>query len=50
MHRILTIMQNEGQAILREGIAESAADIDVVMVLGYGFPRHKGGPMFMRDA
>lgn len=50
MHRILTIMQAEGQAILDEGIAESAADIDVVMVLGYGFPRHKGGPMFMRGA
>ena len=47
MDRILTIMQDEGQAILDEGIAESAADIDVVMVLGYGFPRHRGGPMFM---
>jgi 3-hydroxyacyl-CoA dehydrogenase len=45
--RILRCMQAEGQAILDEGIAESPADIDVVMVLGYGFPRHKGGPMFM---
>jgi 3-hydroxyacyl-CoA dehydrogenase len=47
MARILGIMQSEGQAILSEGIAESADDIDVVMVTGYGFPRHKGGPMFM---
>jgi len=43
-------MQAEGRAILAEGIAESAADIDVVMVTGYGFPRHKGGPMFMAAA
>ncbi|GLT10881.1 3-hydroxyacyl-CoA dehydrogenase [Sulfitobacter porphyrae] len=50
MQRILSVMQAEGQAILNEGIAESAADIDVVMVLGYGFPRHKGGPMFMARA
>ncbi len=47
MTRILRTMQAEGQTILDEGIAESAGDIDVVMVLGYGFPRHKGGPMFM---
>lgn len=46
MDRILNIMYTEGQKILIEGIAESAADIDVVMASGYGFPRHKGGPMF----
>ncbi|MCQ0969573.1 3-hydroxyacyl-CoA dehydrogenase NAD-binding domain-containing protein [Paracoccus sp. TK19116] len=45
--RILTVMQAEGQAILDEGIAESADDIDVVMITGYGFPRHKGGPMWL---
>jgi len=45
--RILRIMQTEGQALLKEGIAESAGDIDVVMVTGFGFPRHKGGPMYM---
>jgi 3-hydroxyacyl-CoA dehydrogenase len=36
----------EGQAILAEGIASSPADIDLVQVHGYGFPRAKGGPMF----
>jgi 3-hydroxyacyl-CoA dehydrogenase len=46
MARILKVMRAEGEAILAEGIAESAADIDVVMITGYGFPRHKGGPMF----
>lgn len=47
MDRIMLVMQKEGQAILDEGIAEKAADIDVVMALGYGFPRHRGGPMYM---
>lgn len=44
---ILSAMRNEGDKILAEGIANSPDAIDVVMVNGYGFPRHKGGPMFM---
>jgi len=47
IHRILTAMQTEGKAVLNEGIAQSAEAIDVVMVNGYGFPRWRGGPMFM---
>lgn len=47
MDRILRTMQAEGRAILDEGIGQSAAAIDVVMVAGYGFPRWRGGPMFM---
>lgn len=47
MGRILAVMQAEGRAILAEGIAGSPEAIDVVMVNGYGFPRAKGGPMFM---
>ena len=35
----------EGQAILDEGVARNASDIDVVQLLGYGFPRWRGGPM-----
>lgn len=50
MDRILGAMASEGEAILAEGIAESAAAIDVVMINGYGFPRHKGGPMFAANA
>lgn len=49
MERILTVMRAEGEAILAEGIAESASDIDVVMITGYGFPRHRGGPMFAHE-
>ncbi|WP_417826360.1 FAD-dependent oxidoreductase [Thalassospira povalilytica] len=44
---ILSAMRNEGDKILSEGIANSPDAIDVVMVNGYGFPRHKGGPMFL---
>jgi 3-hydroxyacyl-CoA dehydrogenase len=44
--RILDAMVNEGARILEEGIAERASDIDVIWVLGYGFPAHRGGPMF----
>jgi len=39
-------MAGEGQAILDEGIAGKPADIDLVEILGYGFPRWRGGPMF----
>jgi len=38
-------MVNEGALIVEEGIAENAASVDVVKVHGYGFPRHRGGPM-----
>jgi 3-hydroxyacyl-CoA dehydrogenase len=37
---------NEGARIVEEGIAYRASDIDVVWLNGYGFPRHRGGPMF----
>ena len=47
MQRILAALQNEAEKVLSEGIARSAADIDVVMINAYGFPRWTGGPMFM---
>jgi 3-hydroxyacyl-CoA dehydrogenase len=47
MARILGAMQAEGQAVLNEGIAQRADDIDVTMINGYGFPRWRGGPMWM---
>lgn len=46
MDRLLAAMAREGGALLAEGIAFAPSDIDVVMVHGYGFPSHKGGPMF----
>lgn len=47
LDRILRTMQAEAEALLSEGIAQRAEDIDVVMINGYGFPRWRGGPMFM---
>jgi 3-hydroxyacyl-CoA dehydrogenase len=38
-------MINEAAEILDQGIAQSAADIDLVSVYGYGFPRWRGGLM-----
>jgi 3-hydroxyacyl-CoA dehydrogenase len=46
LERLLTAMAAEGQRLLAEGIAARASDIDLVMINGYGFPSHKGGPMF----
>ncbi|MCV3243415.1 3-hydroxyacyl-CoA dehydrogenase [Mesorhizobium robiniae] len=43
---LLRSMADEGSVLLSEGIAGSAGDIDLVMINGYGFPAHKGGPMF----
>lgn len=44
--RLLSAMAGEGEALLAEGIAARAGDIDLVMINGYGFPAHRGGPMF----
>ncbi len=47
--RLMAALINEGRRILEEGIAASAGDIDVVQMLGYGFPRWRGGPMHYGD-
>ncbi|MCU9846963.1 3-hydroxyacyl-CoA dehydrogenase NAD-binding domain-containing protein [Defluviimonas sp. WL0024] len=47
--RVLAAMANEGARILEEGIAARPSDIDLVMLLGYGFPRWRGGPMLAAD-
>lgn len=45
--RLLDVLAQEGQQIVDEGIAERAEDVDVVKLFGYGFPRWRGGPMFL---
>jgi len=47
--RLLTAMANEGARVLGEGVARGPADIDVIWVNGFGFPRHRGGPMAWAD-
>ena len=49
LERCVYALVNEGAEILEEGIALRAADIDIVYVYGYGFPRYRGGPMFYAD-
>ncbi|WPG41081.1 3-hydroxyacyl-CoA dehydrogenase NAD-binding domain-containing protein [Variovorax sp. EBFNA2] len=47
VERLLYPMVAEGARILEEGIAYRASDIDIVWTAGYGFPDHRGGPMYM---
>lgn len=44
--RLFMPLTNEGAKELEEGIALRASDIDVVWLNGYGFPSHRGGPMY----
>ena len=43
--RCILALINQGADILSEGVAQRAADIDVVYINGYGFPIWRGGPM-----
>jgi 3-hydroxyacyl-CoA dehydrogenase / enoyl-CoA hydratase / 3-hydroxybutyryl-CoA epimerase len=40
-----SLMTEEAQLCLAEGIAESAEDIDLAMVMGTGYPPFRGGPL-----
>ena len=47
--RCLYALVNEGARILEEGFALRASDIDIIYINGYGFPAHRGGPMWHAD-
>jgi 3-hydroxyacyl-CoA dehydrogenase len=47
--RVTTALANEGARVLEEGFALRAGDVDVIYCYGFGFPRHRGGPMFYAD-
>jgi 3-hydroxyacyl-CoA dehydrogenase len=47
--RCIYALVNEGARILEEGYALRAVDIDVIYINGYGFPAHRGGPMWHAD-
>jgi len=49
VQRYLAAMVNEGANVVAEGVALRPLDVDVVLVNGYGFPRHRGGPMLYAD-
>jgi 3-hydroxyacyl-CoA dehydrogenase len=47
--RVIYALVNEGARILEEGIALRAVDIDIIYLMGYGFPAYRGGPMWYAD-
>ncbi len=49
LERCLYTLINEGAKILDQGLALRSSDIDVIWIYGYGFPAHRGGPMFHAD-
>uniref|UniRef100_A0A674AIL3 Peroxisomal bifunctional enzyme n=1 Tax=Salmo trutta TaxID=8032 RepID=A0A674AIL3_SALTR len=46
LERCLYALINEGFNILQDAVAAGPEDIDAIYVFGYGWPRHRGGPMF----
>jgi len=50
IERVIYPLINEGAFILDEHIAQRPGDIDIVYLYGYGFPAHRGGPMFYANS
>ena len=49
LRRYLGAMINESAKVIEENMALRPSDIDVTKLYGYGFPRHRGGPMHYAD-
>ena len=50
LSRIMVALANEGANVLDERIAIRPGDIDVIYAYGFGYPRHRGGPMAYADS
>lgn len=50
VRRYLAALINEGANVVHQKIALRPLDVDVTLVHGYGFPRHRGGPMQYADS
>lgn len=50
LKRMLYIMINEAAMILEEGVVDSAATVDVGMIMGTGFPPFRGGLLKYADS
>ena len=44
--RLFGALIARGRKLVEEGVALRPGDIDIVYVYGYGFPPHRGGPMW----
>jgi 3-hydroxyacyl-CoA dehydrogenase len=49
VERCIYALVVEGARILEDSISPRPGDIDVIWINGYGFPRHRGGPMHYAD-
>jgi 3-hydroxyacyl-CoA dehydrogenase len=49
VERCIYALVNEAAAVMQDGVALRASDIDVVFLNGYGFPAQRGGPLFYAD-
>ena len=49
VERCVYALVNEGARILEQGYALRSVDIDIIYINGYGFPAHRGGPMWYAD-
>ncbi len=47
VNRVLLAMINEVAHLVNEKITSEATDCDIALVNGYGFPRWRGGPVFI---
>jgi 3-hydroxyacyl-CoA dehydrogenase len=47
--RYLTAMIVESTRVVEDGIALRPLDVDIVFLMGYGFPRFRGGPLHYAD-
>lgn len=50
VRRVVAALANEGAQLVAEGMALRPLDIDVVLMNGFDFPRHRGGPMHCADS
>jgi 3-hydroxyacyl-CoA dehydrogenase len=50
LSRIMVALANEGANVLDEHMAIRPGDIDVIYAYGFGYPRHRGGPMAYADS
>ncbi len=47
--RLVLMMMNEASRVLDDGVAASAADVDLAMIMGTGFPPFRGGLLRFAD-
>lgn len=49
LQRLMEPVLHEGKALLAEGMVQSAKDIDLIWSLGFGWPKHKVGPIYWSE-